>query len=100
MPLLLFSGRIKQRIHENDTHPSHPQAGSNSVTGLKPCVRCESELPPAAFPHPESAFCNDCTEEIVSIIRTKYNAIEAAHFRAKLRRRSREAMEELRRKLS
>ena len=70
------------------------------MTELKPCVRCETELPPAAFPHPESAYCNDCTEEIVSIIRTKYNAIEAAHFRAKLRRRSREAMEELRRKLS
>ena len=70
------------------------------MTELKPCVRCESELPPADFPHPESAFCNNCTDEIVNIIRTKYNAIEAAHFRAKLRRRSREAMEELRRKLS
>lgn len=70
------------------------------MTELKPCVRCESELPLVDFPHPESAFCNKCTEEIVNIIRTKYNAIEAAHFRAKLRHRSREAMEELRRKLS
>ena len=70
------------------------------MSQLKPCVRCESELPLGDFPHPESAFCKNCTEEIVSIIRTKYNAIEAALFRAKLRRRSREAMEELRRKLS
>ncbi len=67
---------------------------------LKPCVRCESELPLSDFPHPESAFCNSCTNEIVNIIRTKYNAIEAAVFRAKLRRSSREAMDELRRKLS
>ncbi len=67
---------------------------------LKPCVRCELELPFSEFPHPESAFCKACTEEIVNIIRTKYSTIEAAHFRAKLRRRSREAMEELRRKMS
>ncbi len=66
---------------------------------LKPCVRCESELPLSEFPHRESAYCKDCTEEIVSIIRSKYSAIEAAHFRAKLRRRSREAMEELRRRM-
>lgn len=69
------------------------------MSELKPCVRCESELPYSEFSHPESAFCQDCTEEIVSIIRSKYSTIEAAHFRAKLRRRSREAMEELRRKM-
>lgn len=67
---------------------------------LKPCVRCEQELPPAAFSDPESVFCKECTEEIVSIIRNKYSAIEAAHFRAKLRRRSKDVMDELRRKLS
>ncbi len=66
---------------------------------LKPCVRCEQELPPAAFSHAEDVFCKECMEEIVGIIRSKYSAIEAAHFRAKLRRRSRDAMEELRRKL-
>ncbi len=66
---------------------------------LKPCVRCELELPEAAFDTAEAVFCKTCTDEIVGIIRSKYNAIEAAHFRAKLRRRSREAMEELRRKL-
>lgn len=69
------------------------------MSELKPCVRCELELPLADFPHPDSAYCKDCTEEIVSIIRSKYSAIEAAHFRAKLRRRSREAIEEMRRKM-
>ncbi|MCY3781369.1 MAG: hypothetical protein OXG78_13740 [Chloroflexi bacterium] len=66
---------------------------------LKPCIRCEQELPPAAFSNPENVFCKECTEEIVGIVRSKYSAIEAAHFRAKLRRRSRDAMDELRRKL-
>lgn len=67
---------------------------------LKPCIRCEQELPPAAFSDVENDFCKNCTVEIVDIIRSKYSAIEAAHFRAKLRRRSKDAMEELRRKLS
>ncbi len=63
-------------------------------------MRCEAELPPADFTDPENIFCKRCTEEIVGIIRSKYSAIEAAHFRAKLRRRSKDAMEELRRKWS
>ena len=67
---------------------------------LKPCTRCEAELPLASFPHPESDFCAACSDEIVRIVGAKYNAIEAAHFRAKLRRRSREAMDELRRKMT
>ena len=70
------------------------------MTELKPCVRCEQELPASAFSDAENVFCKHCTEEIVGIVRSKYSAIEAAHFRAKLRRRSRDAMEELRRKLS
>ena len=69
------------------------------MTKLKPCVRCEQELPPSAFSDGETVFCIACTEEIVGIVRSKYSAIEAAHFRAKLRRRSRDAMDELRRKL-
>ncbi len=68
------------------------------VLSLKPCSRCELELPPAAFSEPDSPFCAACSEEIVAIIRSKYNAIEAAHFRAKLRKRSRAAIDELRRK--
>ena len=67
---------------------------------LKPCTRCEAELPLDRFPHPDSAFCITCSDEIVQIVGAKYSAIEAAHFRAKLRRRSREAMDELRRKLT
>ena len=66
------------------------------MTALKPCSRCELELPPAAFSDSDSPFCASCTDEIVAIIRSKYNAIEAAHFRAKLRKRSRAAVEELR----
>lgn len=67
---------------------------------LKPCTRCEQELPLSAFADADAMFCKPCTDEIVAIIRSKYSAIEAAHFRAKLRRRSREAMDELSRKLS
>lgn len=70
------------------------------MSDLKPCVRCEQELPEAAFSAAENVFCKACTEEIVGIIRSKYSAIEAAHFRAELRRRSRDAMDELRRKWS
>ena len=69
------------------------------MSELRPCVRCEQELPPSSFIDAENLFCKDCTEEIVSIVRSKYSAIEAAHFRAKLRRRSKDAMEELRRKM-
>ena len=69
------------------------------MPALKPCSRCEQELPPAAFSEPDSPYCAACTEEIVGIIRSKYNAIEAAHFRAKLRKRSRAAIEELRQRL-
>ena len=70
------------------------------MSDRRPCTRCEVELPDSDFPHPDSAFCTRCTDEIVDIIRSKYSAIEAAHFRAKLRRRSREAMDELRNRLS
>ena len=69
------------------------------MTPPKPCVRCELELPLSNFPHPDSAYCNPCSDEIVQIVRSKYSAIEAAHFRAKLRRRSQEAMDDLRRRL-
>ena len=70
------------------------------MTELKPCTRCEAELPPAAFERSDSIFCKNCTEEIVSIIKNKYNAIDAALFRAKLRKQSRDDMDKPRRKLS
>lgn len=69
------------------------------MTELKPCVRCERELPLSAFSDGEALFCQACTDEVVGIVRSKYSAIEAAHFRARLRRRSRAAMDELRRKM-
>jgi len=45
-------------------------------------------------------FCKDCTEEIVDIIKNKYSAIEAALFRARLRKKTKGAVDDLRKKLS
>lgn len=63
-------------------------------------MRCERELSLSAFDSSHSMFCKECTEEIVDIIKNKYNAIEAALFRAKLRQRSKDVLEELRKKSS
>ena len=52
---------------------------------LKPCARCEQELPEAFFDTSDAMFCKRCTEEVTEIIRKKYSVIEAAHFRAQLR---------------
>lgn len=70
------------------------------MTELKPCMRCESELLLSEFESSDSIFCKDCTEEIVEIIKNKYNAIEAALFRARLRQKSREVVEGLRKRSS
>jgi len=74
--------------------------GLNRLANLKPCMRCERELSLSAFDSPDSMFCKECTEEIVDIIKNKYNAIEAALFRAKLRQKSKGVIEELRKKFS
>ena len=74
--------------------------GLNRLTNLKPCMRCERELPLSAFDSLDSMFCKECTEEIVDIIKNKYNAIEAALFRAKLRKNSKTIIQDLRKKLS
>jgi hypothetical protein len=58
------------------------------LTQLKPCGRCEHELPITRFEHVDDMFCRECTAEVVDIIGKKYNAIEAAIFRAKLRRKT------------
>lgn len=63
-------------------------------------MRCESELPLSEFDSPDSIFCKNCTEEIVEIIKNKYNAIEAALFRARLRQKSRDVLKGLRKKSS
>ena len=52
---------------------------------LKPCARCERELPYSDFLHPSAPFCKVCEKEAVAITRHKYSIIRAAHFRAKLR---------------
>lgn len=56
---------------------------------LHPCARCEQELPEAAFPTPDALFCKRCTREVNALLRQKYSVIEAAHFRAQLRRSTR-----------
>lgn len=55
---------------------------------LRPCARCEQELPEAFFDGDGTIFCKRCTEELTEIIRSKYNLIEAAYYRAQLRRSS------------
>jgi hypothetical protein len=57
---------------------------------LKPCARCEQELPEAFFVGKDAVFCKHCAEEVNVLLRKKYTIIEAAHFRAQLRFRSRQ----------
>ena len=57
---------------------------------LKPCARCEQELPEAYFEGKDAVFCKRCTENINELLQKKYSIIEAAHFRAKLRLRSKQ----------
>ncbi|MCA9882520.1 MAG: hypothetical protein KC546_19530 [Anaerolineae bacterium] len=56
---------------------------------LRPCPHCEQELPEAAFHSDDAMFCKRCTREVQEIIRKKYGVIEAALFRAKLRKSAR-----------
>ncbi len=55
---------------------------------LKPCARCEQEIPEAFFEGKHAVFCKRCSEEVNDILTKKYSVIEAAHFRAQLRLRS------------
>lgn len=57
---------------------------------MQPCARCEQELPEAFFDSTTAPFCKRCTHEVNDILRRKYNVIEAAHFRARLRHSSRQ----------
>jgi hypothetical protein len=57
---------------------------------LKPCARCEQELPEAFFEGKDAVFCKRCNESITELLRKKYSIIEAAHFRAQLRLRSKQ----------
>ena len=65
------------------------------MTQLKPCARCEQELPLENFDYPEAFFCKPCMKEVTDIIRSKYSVIEAAHFRAQLRQKSKALHEKL-----
>ena len=55
------------------------------MQALKPCARCEQELPESFFEAKNAMFCKRCDEEITAILRKKYSIIEAAHIRAQLR---------------
>ena len=55
---------------------------------MRPCARCEQEFPEAFFEGKDAIFCNRCAEIANKILAEKYSVIEAAHFRAQLRFRS------------
>lgn len=62
---------------------------------LKPCARCEQEIPEAFFEGKDAVFCKRCAEEVNDILTKKYSVIEAAHFRAQLRLRSKNLKKKL-----
>ena len=65
------------------------------MQALKPCARCEQELPESFFDAKDAMFCRRCDEEITAILRKKYSIIEAAHIRAQLRHSTRKLQEKM-----
>jgi hypothetical protein len=65
------------------------------MQALKPCARCEQELPEAFFEGKDAVFCKHCADDIQDILRRKYGIIEAAHFRAQLRLRTKNIKQKL-----
>ena len=65
------------------------------MQALKPCARCEQEIPEAFFEGKDAVFCKRCAEEVNDILTKKYSVIEAAHFRAQLRLRSKNLKKKL-----
>ena len=65
------------------------------MQALKPCARCEQELPEAFFEGKDAVFCKHCADNVQDILRRKYGVIEAAHFRAQLRLRSKQLKQRL-----
>lgn len=65
------------------------------MQALKPCARCEQELPEAFFEGKDAVFCKHCADDIQDILRRKYSIIEAAHFRAQLRLRTKNIKQKL-----
>ncbi len=62
---------------------------------LRPCARCEQEMPEAFFEGKNAVFCNHCAAEVNEILSKKYSVIEAAHFRAQLRLSSKNVKKQL-----
>ena len=62
---------------------------------LKPCARCEQELPESFFPGKDAAFCRRCSNEVTTLLNKKYSIIEAALFRAQLRRSSKQLQQKM-----
>jgi hypothetical protein len=62
---------------------------------LKPCARCEQELPEAFFDSRDAMFCKRCNDEVNDILRSKYSIIEAAHFRAQMRLSTKRAQDRM-----
>ncbi|MEO1289667.1 MAG: hypothetical protein AAFV93_18035, partial [Chloroflexota bacterium] len=65
------------------------------MQALKPCARCEQEIPEAFFEGKDAVFCKRCADEINDILSKKYSVIEAAHFRAQMRLRSKNLQKKL-----
>lgn len=65
------------------------------MQAMKPCARCEQELPESFFDHADAMFCKRCNREIQEVMRKKYNIIEAAYFRAQLRHSSKKLKKRL-----
>lgn len=65
------------------------------MQALKPCARCEQELPESFFEAKDTVFCKRCDEEITAILRKKYNIIEAAHIRAQIRHSAKKLQEKM-----
>lgn len=65
------------------------------MQALKPCARCEQELPEAFFEGKDAFFCKRCADDVQDLLRRKYSVIEAAHFRAQLRLRSKQLKQKL-----
>lgn len=59
------------------------------MQALKPCARCEQELPESFFDSDDAFFCKRCNQEVTEIMRKKYSVIEAAYFRAQMRHSNR-----------
>jgi hypothetical protein len=65
------------------------------MQALKPCARCEQELPESFFEARDAMFCKRCDEEITAILRKKFTIIEAAHIRAQLRHSTRKLQQKM-----